>query len=875
MHLSGSFIRFALLTALSLLCTGGLGTTFAQTYKDVDHEGGLLSLPHEMTPEEELIRDLIGVGHRLTPPPSAQPVWALAEFDRMQGVLVCYPLGIGVNIVAEMSEDALIYCIVTSAQQSQAYNAFQGGGVNMGNVVFFNAYTDSWWVRDYGPWFIYDADENIGVVDVIYNRPRPNDDEIPAEFATFMGWDLYGPDIEHTGGNWMVDGRGIAASTDLVYAENPGMSPEDIDEIVHDYLGINTYHVRPDVNGEYIEHIDCWAKYLAPDKIMIREVPISHSQYDEIEEVVDYFESQISSYGSPYEVIRVWTPGNEPYTNSLILNNKVLVPTMGGSHPDAEAIAAYQDAMPGYEVLGFSGSWQSTDALHCRTRGVADPGLLYVWSIPLQNTANDEDPYPVTVEIVDYSQAGLIADQLRLYWRSGTSGPFGYEILTGTGGNSYYAEIPAQPLGTTVQYYLHAEDYSGRAEDCPLVGPDGPFAFLVQTDIVPPIIANTTDLRSTEDTEGPYYVETTVTDNMGVGEVDLLYRLNGAEFATLPMTDMGDNLYKIGIPGQPHTTYVEYCVRARDDGDNETYDPPGAPADLYDFYVAPESNLLFADMENGCDWTHSPVTGGFGDEWHLSTQRNHTPEGTTSWKCGDTGGGDYGSLLDAGLVTEEFELALDSRLSFWQWVEAESSNSYTGYAYDGGLVEINIGSGWEMITPEGGYPFKIRLGGNPGPFPAETGVFSGSRDWHAVAFDLADHEGIAQLRFRFGSDGAGVREGWYVDDISVDGFGIDPQYVPETHPRTWLALAGNWPNPVGAATTIHFSLARPAETTLRIYSTEGRLVRSLVDAQLAGGSYAIAWDRSNGDGRRVAPGVYFYRLESRGKELGGRMIVLR
>ena len=43
--------------------------------------------------------------------------------------------------------------------------------------------------------------------------------------------------------------------------------------------------------------------------------------------------------------------------------------------------------MPGYEVLGFTGSWESTDALHCRAMGVGDRGMLYVWSVPLQDIA--------------------------------------------------------------------------------------------------------------------------------------------------------------------------------------------------------------------------------------------------------------------------------------------------------------------------------------------------------------------------------------------------------------------------------------------------------------------------------------------------------
>jgi len=451
-----------------------------QTYRDVQ-AGRIESLPIGMTPEEEAIRDLIGAYRTVTPPPAAQPVRALAEFDRAKGVLVRYPLGISVSIVREMAEDDIVYCVVTSGQQSAAYNAFSSGGVNMSHVVFFNAATDSYWTRDYGPWFAYDANGELAVIDPIYNRPRPNDDAIPASFGAFLGLDVYGPDLVTAGGNWMADGRLVAASTTLVWTENPSKTHVQIAQMAHDYKGITTYHVVPDVNGEYIQHMDCWGKFLAPDKMLIRSVPTTHSQYDEIEAAVDYWEQQISVYGWPFHVYRVYTPTNQPYTNSLILNKKVYVPITGSSWDD-DAILSYQQAMPGYEVLGFTGSWESTDALHCRAKGVGDPGLLYVWSIPLQDITGGLSEYPVQAQIIDHSQTGLVANQLRLYWRPGTSGAFNYALMTPSGTDLYSAAIPAQPMGTTIQYYLHAADNSGRQEDYPIVGSAGPFSFQVLVD---------------------------------------------------------------------------------------------------------------------------------------------------------------------------------------------------------------------------------------------------------------------------------------------------------------------------------------------------------------------------------------------------------
>ena len=53
----------------------------------------------------------------------------------------------------------------------------------MDNVAFLITPTDSYWVRDYGPWFVFDGENNPGIMDFPYNRPRPNDNNVPAAVA--------------------------------------------------------------------------------------------------------------------------------------------------------------------------------------------------------------------------------------------------------------------------------------------------------------------------------------------------------------------------------------------------------------------------------------------------------------------------------------------------------------------------------------------------------------------------------------------------------------------------------------------------------------------------------------------------------------------
>ena len=62
---------------------------------------------------------------------------------------------------------------------------------------------------------------------------------------------------------------------------------------------------------------------------------------------------------------------------------------------------------------------------------------------------------------------------------------------------------------------------------------------------------------------------------------------------------------------------------------------------------------------------------------------------------------------------------------------------------------------------------------------------------------------------------------------------------------------------------------------LFIYDLGGRLVARLVDGFRGAGRHEESWDTTDERGRRVAPGIYFARLETRGGTSGRRVVVLR
>ncbi len=86
----------------------------------------------------------------------------------------------------------------------------------------------------------------------------------------------------------------------------------------------------------------------------------------------------------------------------------------------------------------------------------------------------------------------------------------------------------------------------------------------------------------------------------------------------------------------------------------------------------------------------------------------------------------------------------------------------------------------------------------------------------------------------------------------------------ETVPKATTLLA-NYPNPFNPETWIPYQLANPADVSITIYASDGKLVRTLTLGHQDAGMYhnrsrATYWDGKNAQGERVASGIYFYTL---------------
>jgi hypothetical protein len=84
------------------------------------------------------------------------------------------------------------------------------------------------------------------------------------------------------------------------------------------------------------------------------------------------------------------------------------------------------------------------------------------------------------------------------------------------------------------------------------------------------------------------------------------------------------------------------------------------------------------------------------------------------------------------------------------------------------------------------------------------------------------------------------------------------------------------PNPFNPRTTLAITIASAGPVKVRVFDFQGRLVRTLLDAQLVpAGSRTLTWDGINDRGTQVASGVYLVRMDTAGSSFQQKIVLLK
>ena len=328
---------------------------------------------------------------------NSSEVFSPPEYDPVKGVLYRYSSGSWADVVTDLvaaltsdpAHDEIAYVVVSStSQRNSAISDFTTAGADLSKVEFLIQPSDSIWMRDYGPHFVW-RNDTLTITDSHYYPGRPNDNFIPTEVGE-DNFNFYTSPIGlyYSGGNFQPGPNRSGFVTSLINLDNPSSAGFDenlVRELYQTKQGIDTLHILPQLpfSVDGTGHIDMWLYLVDEDTVIISEFKPGSNQtaIDITNNAVGYMEDL------GFEVFRpqAWNSGGTHFTyaNAFRVNDRIFIPAYGTAlvpggtssynDEDADALATWQAAAgPGVEIVPIQCSniiWAS-GAIHCIVKQV-------------------------------------------------------------------------------------------------------------------------------------------------------------------------------------------------------------------------------------------------------------------------------------------------------------------------------------------------------------------------------------------------------------------------------------------------------------------------------------------------------------------------
>jgi len=414
------------------------------------------------------------------------PVHSCAEWEESEGIILNYNW-MNADTVYKMQLDHQVYIPVDDETEKNDWlNFLDNSGIPLTNIHFIMIPVTYGWMRDCGPWFIWDGNNELCIVNnTCWNGGFPLDDLFPKEFAGMYGYKYYEPTprIDCEGGNFYPNAYGIAFSSTWVYRDNMTQSKAFTDSLFKEYLGIERYYTPA---PHTLFHHDTCGKPANPETLIVVQWPEGYYKHPIGEGIAAYYETLESPWGRPYKIHRLpmfpMIPGEfKPYMNCLVANKKVFVPITHTSD-DEIALGIIGEAFAGYEIVGVDHKGTGWGAsLHCATKLIMKRDIIRIYPLPPGDTEDSMSGYTVTADVTPPSGFTLLPDYPLIRWTDTGGAPFNNVVMLPTAQPSeYMADIPAQPKGTTISFYIEAQDDGGHTAIYPPVAPDGLMTFQVR-----------------------------------------------------------------------------------------------------------------------------------------------------------------------------------------------------------------------------------------------------------------------------------------------------------------------------------------------------------------------------------------------------------
>jgi len=106
--------------------------------------------------------------------------------------------------------------------------------------------------------------------------------------------------------------------------------------------------------------------------------------------------------------------------------------------------------------------------------------------------------------------------------------------------------------------------------------------------------------------------------------------------------------------------------------------------------------------------------------------------------------------------------------------------------------------------------------------------------------------------------------------VSANVTGVENSQVPLT-----FSVSQNYPNPFNPSTTIEYTIPKNEMVVIKIYNILGQKIKTLINNEMKPGKYSMIWNGDNNFDRKVATGVYIYRVTAGVNVKTMKMILLK
>jgi agmatine deiminase len=338
-----------------------------------------------------------------------------AEWEKHEGTWLQWPQnkvyrayelkleGMWLEMVDALHQRENVHIIIADERQrDHVANQLQYFAIGLENIHFYIIPTNDVWARDNGPIFVVNQVGDVAITDWRFNGwgerfPYDLDNLVPAAIGEQLSMPVLKPPMVLEGGAVEVNGCGTFMATRSSIIDpyrNPGMSQEEIEAILKEYLGVSHFVWLTGADrgeceqwgDETDSHIDLVARFTGVSTVLYNWTEDkSDPRYNMVTETLEELSEATTESGKPLTLVPLPLPQvyqvttmtdwrqstftDAAYSNYLVANGVVLVPVFGQAH-DARAKAIIAEQFPDREVIGIDavGLIEHGGAIGCVTQ---------------------------------------------------------------------------------------------------------------------------------------------------------------------------------------------------------------------------------------------------------------------------------------------------------------------------------------------------------------------------------------------------------------------------------------------------------------------------------------------------------------------------